>query len=592
MRILIRLLGYTRRHWRIFGAILVVMTSESALRLAPAWFTRTIIDEAVVTGTFKDLLWLVAGLFVVTGVARALNSLQNYLTEWLGQNVVQDLRNDLYRHLQAQSMSFFDANQTGQLMSRVTSDVSQVQSFVASGTIRILDAAVGIVIFLGVLLALDVQMTLVALVALPVIVFCQLRIRRITRIYRDLQRMMGRLTGILQENVASIKLVKAYGREAHESQRFLAQYWQIRTKRMDTTRLMGAWSQAQEVSTALAATLVLFVGAQRVMEGALTVGTLVQFTSYVAMLWGPIRFFSMINQSIQQAIASGERVFEVIDWPLDVAEKPGAVKLPPLRGHLTFDRVTFTYGRDRPLLVNISLEVPPGESLAVVGPSGSGKTTLINLIPRFYDATQGRVLVDGHDVRDVTLQSLRSQIGMVLQDTFLFNMSIRENIRYGRDDAGDDEVRAAAQAANAHAFIDELPDGYDTLIGERGVRLSGGQRQRLAIARALLVDPRILILDEATSSVDTRTDYLIQRALERLMEGRTTVVVAHRLSTVVRAHQIAYLDAGRVAATGTHAELLERFPPYRQLYEAQFQVQDSAAAPLAGAPPAAIEVAS
>jgi len=238
------------------------------MRLAPAWITRTIIDEAVATGTFKDLLWLVAGLFAVTGVAKALNSLQNYLTEWLGQNVVHDLRNDLYRHLQAQSMSFFDANQTGQLMSRVTSDVSQVQSFVASGTIRILDAAVGIVIYLVVLLALDVQMTLVALAALPVIVFCQVRIRRITRIYRELQRMMGRLTGILQENVASIKLVKAYGREAHESQRFLTQYWQIRTKRMDTTRLMGAWSQAQEVSTALAATLVLFVGAQRVMEVA------------------------------------------------------------------------------------------------------------------------------------------------------------------------------------------------------------------------------------------------------------------------------------------------------------------------------------
>ena len=575
MRILLRLLSYTRRHWLIFAGVVVAMVAETSFRLGPGWITRQIIDDAIAGGTPLDLLRLVGALFAVTAAAKALNSFQNYLTEWLGQNVTHDLRNDVYRHLQAQSMRFFDENQTGQLMSRVTSDVSQVQSFVSSGTVRILDAASGIAIYLVALVLLDVPMTLVALAALPVIVFSQIRIRRTTRIFRDLQRMMGRLTAILQENVASIKLVKAFGREQYESERFLRQYWDIRTKRLDATRLMGAWSQVQEVSTALAGVLVLFVGAQRVMEGALTIGTLVQFTSYVGMLWGPVRFFSTINQSVQQAIAAGERVFEVIDWPLDVAEKPDALPLPPLDGHLAFDRVTFTYGRERPLLVNISLDVPPGQSLAVVGPSGSGKTTLINLIPRFYDATQGRVLVDGHDVRDVTLQSLRSQIGMVLQDTFLFNLTIKENIRYGRSTATDQEVEDAARAANAHSFVEELPDRYDTLIGERGVRLSGGQRQRLAIARALLVDPRILILDEATSSVDTRTDYLIQRALERLMQGRTTVVVAHRLSTVLRAHQILYLEDGRILARGPHQALLQTCPQYKLLYETQFQVQQA-----------------
>ena len=575
MRILLRLLSYTRRHWLIFAGVVVAMVAETSFRLGPGWITRQIIDDAIAGGTPLDLLRLVGALFAVTAAAKALNSFQNYLTEWLGQNVTHDLRNDVYRHLQAQSMRFFDENQTGQLMSRVTSDVSQVQSFVSSGTVRILDAASGIAIYLVALVLLDVPMTLVALAALPVIVFSQIRIRRTTRIFRDLQRMMGRLTAILQENVASIKLVKAFGREQYESERFLRQYWDIRTKRLDATRLMGAWSQVQEVSTALAGVLVLFVGAQRVMEGALTIGTLVQFTSYVGMLWGPVRFFSTINQSVQQAIAAGERVFEVIDWPLDVAEKPDALPLPPLDGHLAFDRVTFTYGRERPLLVNISLDVPPGQSLAVVGPSGSGKTTLINLIPRFYDATQGRVLVDGHDVRDVTLQSLRSQIGMVLQDTFLFNLTIKENIRYGRSTATDQEVEDAARAANAHSFVEELPDRYDTLIGERGVRLSGGQRQRLAIARALLVDPRILILDEATSSVDTRTDYLIQRALERLMQGRTTVVVAHRLSTVLRAHQILYLEDGRILARGPHHDLLHTCPQYKLLYETQFQVQQA-----------------
>jgi ABC-type multidrug transport system fused ATPase/permease subunit len=558
----------------MFASIIVIMSSETVMRLGPAWFTKVIIDDAVIGGSSRQLIWLVLGLFAVTGVARALNSLQSYLTEWLGQIVVQDLRNDLYRHLQGQSMSFFDSHQTGQLMSRVTSDVSQVQQFVSQGTIRILDAAVGLAIYLGVLFMLDARLTLVALAAAPFILFSQLRIRKVMRIYRDLQRMMAKLTEILQENVSSIKLVKAFGREQYESSRFLDQYWQIRSKRLDTTRLTGAWSQVQEVSTALAAVLVLFYGAQRVMDGQLTIGSLVAFQSYVAMLWSPVRFFGLINQSVQQAIASGERVFEIVDWPLDVAEKPDAIALPALHGELRLAEVSFWYGKERPLLRQISVHVPPGQSLAIVGPSGSGKSTLINLIPRFYDVTEGRVTVDGYDVRDVTLQSLRSQIGMVLQETFLFNMTIRENVRYGRQDATDEQVIEAAKAANAHSFIMEMPEGYDTLIGERGVRLSGGQRQRLAIARALLVDPRILILDEATSSVDTRTDYLIQRALERLMEGRTTVVVAHRLSTVLRANQIVYLESGRIVGKGTHAELLETCEPYRRLYETQFKVQE------------------
>ena len=573
MKLLLRLLGYTRPHWRTLAGVLFCMTTEAALRTAPAWLTKSIIDQAVVHGTARDLLLLVVGLFAVTAIAKILNSMQGYFTESLGQNVVYDLRNDLYRHLQSQSMSFYDANQTGQLMSRVTSDVSQVQFFIANGTIRILDAFVSISMYLVLLLTLDLRLTLIALTAAPVILYVQFHIRTITTIYRELQRMMAQLTTILQENVAAIKLVKAFNREQYESDRFLGQYWTIRTRRLSVTLKMGAWSQVQETSTAMASVLVLFFGAQRVMEGTMSVGGLFAFQAYVMMLWQPIRFFGFINQAVQQALAAGERVFEIIDWPLDVAEKPDAAALPALHGALALEGVGFAYGKQAPLLRDISVTVPPGGSLAIVGPSGSGKSTLINLIPRFYDVTHGRVMVDGQDVRDVTLQSLRSQIGMVLQETFLFNLTVKQNIRYGRDEATDEQVIEAAKAANAHEFIAELPEGYDTMIGERGVRLSGGQRQRIAIARALLVDPRILILDEATSSVDTRTDFLIQRALERLMNGRTTIVIAHRLATVQRADQILYLESGRIVGRGRHDELLKTCPQYLHLYQTQFRLQ-------------------
>ena len=334
MKILLRILAYARPHWRTLAGALVVMTAEAAVRTAPAWFSAVVIDRAAADGTPWFLFLVVLGYFGVSAVARALAAVQNYCTEWLGQSVVHDLRNSLYRHLQSKSMSFYDVNQTGQLMSRVTGDVGQVQQFVASGVVRVLDSAVSIAIFLAVMLALDVQLTLVALSAAPVIFLTQLRVRRTRGTYREIQRLMAQLSNILQENVAAVKLVKAYNREPHEHRRFLDQYWQVRTRRLETTRVMGAWSQVQETATALSGVLVLVFGAIRVMEGSLTVGQLFAFQAYVGMLWGPVRFFGFINQSVQQALAAGERVFEVIDWPLDVAEKPGALALPPLAGDL------------------------------------------------------------------------------------------------------------------------------------------------------------------------------------------------------------------------------------------------------------------
>ncbi|HET7768509.1 MAG TPA: ABC transporter ATP-binding protein, partial [Chloroflexota bacterium] len=337
-------------------------------------------------------------------------------------------------------------------------------------------------------------------------------------------------------------------------------------------------SPGQDFATYCSAIIIIAYGGWRVMTGDLTVGGLAAFYSYVLTMWSPVRWLTFINQMSQQAVAAGERIFEILDTAQDVTEKPNAVVIPRLKGRIELKNVSFAYGKNPPLLKNIDALVEPGEMLALVGPSGSGKTTLINLIPRFYDVTSGVVKIDDVDVRDLSLQSLRSQIGMVMQETFLFNMTIRENISYGREDATQEQIEAAARAANAHDFISELEEGYDTLTGERGVRLSGGQRQRIAIARAILVDPRILILDEATSSVDNKTDYLIRQALDELMKGRTTIVIAHRLSTVQRAHQIAVMEKGQITARGTHAELLRSSPLYQHLNEIQFALQNEGAA--------------
>ena len=408
-------------------------------------------------------------------------------------------------------------------------------------------------------------------------------------LYRRTQQRAADLNVVIQEDVSAIKLVKAFNREPYESDRFNAVNWDLREARMKANMAMAVASPGQDFATYLAAVIIIVFGGYQVIQGEMTIGTLTAFYSYVLTMFAPVRWLTFVNQMGQQAMAAGERVFEILDTSLDVTEKPDAVALPRLEGRLELEDVSFAYGKGAPLLKGITATVEPGQTLALVGPSGSGKTTLINLIPRFYDVTQGAVRVDGHDVRDVALSSLRAQVGMVMQETFLFNLSIRDNICYGRAGAPQEEIEAAAKAAAAHDFIAEFPEGYETLIGERGVRLSGGQRQRLAIARAILVDPRILILDEATSSVDNRTDYLIRQALDGLMRGRTTVVIAHRLSTVQRAHQILVLEGGRVTARGAHAELLRSSPLYRHLYEIQFELQRDGTAPDApDAPDAAV----
>jgi subfamily B ATP-binding cassette protein MsbA len=573
LNVLWRLIRFVRPYWWGSLVSVVLIFVLTGFRLGPAWFTKLIIDEAIPARDVMLALVYIAALLGVSGLTNALTALELYLEQWVGQKVIYDVRAALYDHLQSQSMSFYDANQTGQLMSRVTNDVNQVQFFLTQGLARLVNTFVTIGVFLVMMFLLDPLLTLVSLTVTPMIFYFQQRMATVMPLYRKVQQRAADLNVVIQENVTGIKLVKAFNREPFESDRFNEVNWDIREGRMKASMMMAIASPGQDFATYLAAVIIIVVGGWRVIDGAITVGTLAAFYSYVLTMFSPVRWLTFINQMAQQAMASGERIFEILDTPLDVTEKPNAVVLPRLEGRLEFDQVSFAYGKNPPLLRDVSVTVEPGQTLALVGPSGSGKTTLINLIPRFYDVSSGAVRVDGHDVRDVALESLRSQTGMVMQETFLFNMTIRENISYGRSDATQGQIEAAARAANAHEFISELEKGYDSLVGERGVRLSGGQRQRLAIARAILVDPRILILDEATSSVDNRTDYLIRQALDELMHGRTTIVIAHRLSTVQRAHQILVMENGRITARGTHAELLHSSPLYQHLYEIQFQLQ-------------------
>ena len=583
MSILLRLFQFVRPYWWATGASLALICAVTVLRMGPPWFTKLVIDEAIPREDGR-MIALYVFLFIASAFAfNGLTAVETYAEQFVGQRVIFDLRNALYGHLQSQSMSFYDANQTGQLMSRVTNDVSQVQFFLTQGIARLVNTVATVSIYLVVLVALDLQLTVVTLIVAPGIWMLQDRLKIVMPLMRRVQRRMGDLNEVIQEYVAGVKMIQAFGREPHESKRFDEVNHDIRTTRMKQQQVMAIVMPGQEFFTNVSLVLILTVGAWRVMNGTLSLGTLVAFQAYVMSMWMPVRWIGMINQMAQQAMAAGERVFEILDTPLEVAEKPDAHPLPsPLRGEIVVEDVSFAYGHERPLLTDISFRADPGQTVAIVGPSGSGKTTIVNLIPRFYDVTRGRVLVDGHDVRDLTLESLRSQIGMVLQETFLFNRTVRDNIRYGRSDASDEEVEAAARAAHAHEFIAELPDGYDTFVGERGARLSGGQRQRIAIARAILVDPRILILDEATSSVDTRTDFLIQRALDQLMRNRTTIVIAHRISTIQRADQILVVHEGRIVDSGTHDDLIHRSGVYRHLYEIQYQMQAEAQRELTG----------
>ncbi|MEW5987223.1 MAG: ABC transporter ATP-binding protein [Chloroflexota bacterium] len=518
---------------------------------------------------------LIAGVIIVAfAIARGLFSfVQTYLSQNLSQYIAFDLRNDLFAKIQRLSFSYHDRNQTGQLMVRATDDVERLRLFIGQGLLLALQALVLLVGTLVILFLTNLKLTLIVLPILPLSLIIFVIFGAVTQpLFQEVQIRLSRVNTTLQENLAGIKVVKAFAREPHEKQRFGRGIDSLREQMLKVSRTMTFLFPLVFLIANVGQALILYYGGVEIVEGQLTLGEWQKFSLYLIYIFLPLGQLGFIISLMAQAAASAQRIFEILDAKNEVENKPGAVALDEIDGRVAFENVTFRYfGSGEAVLRNVSFTAEPGQTIALLGATGSGKTTIINLMPRFYDVSEGRVLIDGQDVRDVTLDSLRRQIGIVLQETTLFSGTIRDNIAFGRPEASDEEIVAAAQAAAAHDFITSFPQGYDTLVGERGSTLSGGQKQRIAIARALLLNPRILIMDDSTSSVDLNTEYQIQKALDRLMQGRTSFVIAQRISTVINADQILVLDRGGIVARGTHEELLEDSPIYAEIYHSQLE---------------------
>jgi ATP-binding cassette, subfamily B, multidrug efflux pump len=552
------------------GGIISLFLVNAANLYAPQ-LLRELIDNGIAKMNMP-WIWTVAGLLVVVAAVRGLfNFLQGYWSEVTSQGVAYELRNIIFEKLQKLSFTYHDRSQTGQLMTRMTSDVELVRTFVGQGLLQLVSAIILLIGTLIILFSMNTILTLIFLAMIPPIgLIFVLFVRRVFPMSREIQQKLSSLNSVLQENLAGIRVVKAFAREDYERNRFLGKNGELRDQNVTLMKYFSTFFPLIFFVANLGVVGVVWVGGLQVIGQRLSLGELVAFISYQGYFLMPIVMLGFIGSMLSRAEASAQRLFEVIDAQSEVKEKPNAIPLPMLRGKVTFDHVTFRYaGSEQKVMDDISFEAEPNQTIAILGRTGSGKSSIINLIPRFYDATSGRVLVDDYDVRDVTLDSLRSQIGIVLQETTLFSGSIRENIAYGRPDATLEDVMEAAVIAQAHEFIQEMPEGYNTIIGERGIGLSGGQRQRVAIARALLLNPRILIMDDSTSSVDAETEYKIQQALEQLRQGRTTFVIAQRISTVRKADKIMLLDAGKLVALGTHQELLACCELYAEILESQ-----------------------
>jgi ATP-binding cassette subfamily B protein len=570
--VIFRCYTYLRPYARIaFGAYASILVINAVNASIPQ-LVRWIIDNGISQADFSLLAWSVVALLGLTLVRGVITYFQGKWVETASQNVAADLRAELHKKLTVLSFSFHDKSQAGDILSRAMSDVDRIRFLTGRATWRVVDGVVVMLVTAGFLVWMNPRLSLLAIAAMPILVLRSINFGfKFRPLSMRIQEQLSILTTRVEQALRGARVVKAFAREEDEIARFDQENEHWFDLSAQAARLQATGSSMLQLIANLASVLILWYGGTMVMRGELTLGELVAFTTYLAQLLNPVRFLGMIIPAIAMAGVAAERVFEILDAVPDVQEAPDAYLLPSFAGHVRFEDVSFSYGKRLDVLSHIDIEAKPGQIIALVGPTGSGKSTIINLIPRFYDATAGRITIDGHDTRGVTLNSLRSQIGIVLQETTLFAASIRENIAFGSSGCNEEELHAAARAAQAHDFIMRTAEGYDTLVGERGITLSGGQKQRLAIARAILTNPRLLVLDDATSSVDSETEGEIQHALDGLMHGRTSFVIAHRLSTVMRADCILVLDKGRIAARGTHAELLKSSPLYAEIYRRQLK---------------------
>jgi subfamily B ATP-binding cassette protein MsbA len=566
-----RLLVYIKPYLKRLAAAIVCIVMAAAANLYVPWIIKDIIDDVLANRDLAMLNAIAVGIVVVFFFRGIFYYGQTYLVSFIGQRVIIDIRDVIYRKFQKMQLAYYDKRQTGEIMSYITNDVAALQSALVDSLIELVTEGSILIGSICTMFYLDWKLSLLTFVTIPVIAQAMKVFGRKLKINgRLIQERMADITSLLQEGISSMRVVKSFVREKYEIGRFKNQNELNFQAAMKNVQLMSLLTPTVEFLSAVAVTFIVWFGGYEVVNGTMTAGALVAFLTYAVNLANPVKRISRVYGNIQKAMAAADRVFAVLDLDEKICDKENAIELPEIDGRVTFDKVSFEYKKGVLALHDVTLEAAPGQMVAFVGPSGAGKSTIANLIPRFYDVTEGSIKIDGIDIRDVTLDSLRNQIGIVPQETMLFSTTVGENIRYGRLDATDEEVVEAAKDANAHEFIMELPEGYATKIGERGLNLSGGQRQRIAIARAILKNPRILILDEATSALDTESEKIVQAALDRLMIGRTSFVIAHRLSTIFEANQIVVIDNGHVSEHGTHAELLALNGLYSNLYNIQF----------------------
>lgn len=562
---------YLAPYWKISLGAYLSLIGISVLNVIHPQFLRWMIDRGIRQGDTSLLVWSAAALLALALMRGVLTFFEGRWSEISSQNVAYDLRNEIQNKLTILSFSFHDKTETGDLLARAIQDVERIRFLTGRASMRIIEALLLLIGTGGILLWMNPRLAGMVLLFMPLLILVALEFgRRYRPLSLDIQKQIGTLTTTVEQNLRGSLVVKAFAQEDAEIIRFDRENEHWFDLSAAANRMQSVTPPMLYLLANLGVVLIVWLGGRLVVSGALTIGEMVVFITYLGQLVNPIRRLGMIIPAIIIASSAAERVYEILDSIPDVVDSPDAVHLPPVEGKVRFENVSFSYGK-RQVLSEINFEAEPGQLIALVGPTGSGKTSIVNLVPRFYDPTRGRIMVDEYNVRDVSLNSLRSQIGIVLQETILFSGTIRENLLFGCKDPCEEKMYAAAKIAQADEFIKDMPEGYDTRVGERGVTLSGGQKQRLAIARAMLMDPRILILDDATASVDTGTEHLIQKALFQLMNGRTTFVIAHRLSTVMRADQILVLEKGRIVARGRHTRLLETSPLYAEIYDRQLR---------------------